>query len=71
MRRGFTLVELLVVIAIIGILSAIVLGAINGVQKQDETEREYCLRQGDQTVRDLPAKCLKYFGADVKIETSN
>lgn len=31
--KGFTLIELLVVIAIIGILSAVVLGAINGERK--------------------------------------
>jgi len=33
MKRGFTLIELLVVIAILGILSAVVLVAINPLQK--------------------------------------
>lgn len=46
MKKGFTLIELLVVIAIIGILSAVVLGSLSKVCKEDPSK---CAVKGEQT----------------------
>lgn len=60
-KRGFTLIELLVVIAIVGILASVVLASFNQVQKGEETEAEYCARFGNTTLKNIPAKCIKYY----------
>jgi len=61
LKKGFTLIELLVVIAIIGILASVVLASFNSVQKGEESESEYCARFGNTTIKNLPAKCVKYY----------
>lgn len=56
-RQAFTLVELLVTIAIIGILTALVLPAVN--MTRESARRTQCLNQ----IRQLSAACLNYESA--------
>ena len=65
MKKGFTLIELLVVIAIAGILSSVVLAALQGAkEKRTPSDREYCEKVGRYaTLSELPAGCLKYCSA--------
>ncbi len=65
MRKGFSLIELLVVIAIVGILTSVVLAAVNTAQgRNTETEQEYCANYGTWRLGSVPAKCVKYFIKD-------
>ncbi len=66
MKKGFTLIELLVVIGIIGILvSVAMVGYQRAKGNNPKNIEEYCQGYGNESIRYLPAKCLKYFGVTV------
>lgn len=61
MRKGFTLIELLVVIAIIGLLSAIVFGALNASRaKARDGQRKEALVQLRNAMELYYSKCGTY-----------
>ena len=63
MKKGFTIVELLIAVVVVGILAAIIITAVkNSTGLEPMTEKEECALYENHAQKDLPVKCLKYYG---------
>jgi len=65
-KRGFTLIELLVVIAILGILVSVTLASLGHAKECAKDKKkcdsiESCDRYANYPMKDVPARCIKYF----------